>query len=82
MPEGVRLVIDGLPVEAEAGTSVLAALWNSGRRTVRESVTGEARGPLCGMGTCHECRVNIDGVPHRRSCLEIVRDGMEVRTGG
>jgi sarcosine oxidase subunit alpha len=32
------------------------------------------------MGACHECRVTIDGVPHRRSCLETVREGMEVWT--
>ena len=82
MAERVRLSIDGRAVEAEPGTSVLAALWNADQRTTRLSVDGEARGPLCGMGTCHECRVRVDGVPHRRSCLETVRDGMEVRTGG
>jgi predicted molibdopterin-dependent oxidoreductase YjgC len=82
MAERVRLVIDGRAVDAEPGTSVLAALWNAGRRAVRSSASGERRGALCGMGTCHECRVTIDGVPHRRSCLESVREGMEVRTGG
>lgn len=82
MPERVRLRIDGRVVEAEPGTSVLGALWNAGVRVVRSSVTGERRGALCGMGTCHECRVTIDGAAHRRSCLEVVRDGMEVRTGG
>jgi predicted molibdopterin-dependent oxidoreductase YjgC len=82
MAERVRLTVDGQVVEAEPGTSILAALWNSGQRTTRSSVTGERRGALCGMGTCHECRVTVDGVPHRRSCLESVRDGMEVRTGG
>ena len=82
MAERVRLTIDGRVVEAESGTSVLAALWNAGQRTTRSSVTGEGRGAMCGMGTCHECRVSVDGVPHRRSCLETVREGMEVRTGG
>jgi sarcosine oxidase subunit alpha len=80
--ESVRLVVDGRPVEAEAGWSVLAALWNAGLRTVRTSVGGEPRGALCGMGTCFECRVAIDGVPHRRACLTAVRDGMEVATRG
>ena len=78
MAERVRFTIDGRPAQAEAGTSVLAALWNDGRRAVRTSVSGEARGPLCGMGTCFECRVTIDGEPHRRSCLEPVREGMAV----
>jgi predicted molibdopterin-dependent oxidoreductase YjgC len=80
--ERVRLTVDGRVVEAEPGTSVLAALWNAGQQTTRSSVTDEGRGALCGMGTCHECRVTVDGVPHRRSCLETVREGMEVRTGG
>lgn len=82
MVERVRLTIDGRPVSAEAGASVLAVLWNTGVRTVRTSVSGEGRGPLCGMGTCFECRVRIDGVAHRRSCLETVREGMEVETRG
>jgi len=82
MPDRVRLRIDGRDVDAHTGISVLAALWNAGLRATRSSVTGEARGPLCGMGTCHECHVTIDGVTHRRACLETVREGMEVRTRG
>jgi NADPH-dependent 2,4-dienoyl-CoA reductase/sulfur reductase-like enzyme len=79
MAERLRLRVDGRIVEAEPGVSLLAALWNDGARAVRTSVTGEARGPLCGMGTCFECRVTLDGTPHVRSCLSGVRDGMEVR---
>ena len=44
------------------------------------SVSGEPRAPLCGMGTCYECRVTIDGVAHRRACLVTVADGMHVTT--
>ena len=79
MPERVRFTIDGQPAEAGAGESLLAALWNAGRLAVRSSVGGEARGPLCGMGACFECRVTIDGEPHRRACLERVREGADVR---
>jgi len=82
MAERVHLSVNGRGIEAESGTSVLAALWNAGVRTVRSSVTGEGRGALCAMGTCQECRVTIDGAAHRRSCLEVVREDMEVRTGG
>jgi len=52
----------------------------SGVSAFRRSVTGEPRGPLCGMGICFECRVTIDGVPHSRSCQTPCADGMEVRT--
>src|SRR5512134_2271563 len=79
MTERVRFTIDGSSAEAEPGVSLLAALWNAGARAVRESVTGEARGPLCGMGTCFECRVTLDGRPHVRSCLTPVREAMTVR---
>ena len=82
MPETVSVIVDGHPLEVEAGTSVLAALWNAGRRVLRSSVVGEPRGALCGMGTCQECRVSIDGEPHCRSCLEVVREGMEIELGG
>jgi NADPH-dependent 2,4-dienoyl-CoA reductase/sulfur reductase-like enzyme len=81
MAERVRIRVDGRPAEAEAGTSLLAALWNQGARALRTSATGESRGPLCGMGTCFECRVTLDGAPHVRSCLVPVRDGMDVRLG-
>lgn len=80
MPERVRIVVDGRTVEAEPGTSLLAALWNAGILPLRTSVSGDARGALCGMGTCFECRVTVDGVPHRRACQEPVRDGLAVTT--
>ncbi|KAA0256001.1 (2Fe-2S)-binding protein [Acidobacteria bacterium ACD] len=82
MAERVRLLVDGRPVEAEPGTTLLAALWNEGILPLRSSVAGDARGALCGMGTCFECRVTVDGVPHRRACQEPVRDGMTVETLG
>jgi sarcosine oxidase subunit alpha len=82
MAERVRILVDGEPLEVDAGASVLVALWNAGVRAVGVSVSGEPRGPLCGMGVCFECRVTIDGVPQRRACLETVRDGLSVRTRG
>ena len=31
--------------------------------------------PICGMGICFECRREIDGVPHRRTCMPIAATG-------
>jgi len=81
MAESVRLTVDGRAVVAETGVTVAAALWNAGVLGLRRSVGGEARGVLCAMGICYECRVEIDGVPHRRACMELVRDGMAIETG-
>jgi sarcosine oxidase subunit alpha len=46
----------------------------------RRSVTGELRGPLCGMGICMECRVTLNGRPHERSCQLLCAPGMEIST--
>ena len=76
----VEVVIDGERYRVAAGTTVAAALWNAGAHRFRRSVDGEPRGPICFMGICFECRVTIDGAPHRRACMEICRDGMEIST--
>ena len=82
MPETpVLLRVDGRAVEAESGATVAAALANAGVVACRVSASGEARGPLCAMGICFECRVTLDGEPHVRACMTVVRDGMEVLTG-
>jgi len=78
----VRIVADDRPVSVAAGTSVAAALLGLGISAFRRSVDGTPRGPLCGMGICHECRVTIDGVAHRRACLVPVTEGMHVSTQG
>jgi NADPH-dependent 2,4-dienoyl-CoA reductase/sulfur reductase-like enzyme len=80
MAERVTLRVDGRAVPADAGISVAAALANSGVTALRASVTGEPRGTLCAMGICFECRVTIDGAPHRRACMEPVRDGQAIET--
>jgi predicted molibdopterin-dependent oxidoreductase YjgC len=72
--------VNGLAVKAEESMTVAAALLNAGIWTFRTSVRGEPRGPLCAMGICFECRVTIDGVLHRRACLEPCRPGMSVST--
>ncbi|GMV24866.1 MAG: hypothetical protein AMXMBFR58_08970 [Phycisphaerae bacterium] len=75
----IRILVDGNPVDVAPGTTVAAAIAAHSAVT-RRSVTGSARGPLCGMGICFECRVEIDGTPHIRSCMVACREGMNVRT--
>jgi sarcosine oxidase subunit alpha len=80
MPEKVGLWINGNRVLVPTGSTVAAALLTAGQSTFRRSVSGELRGPLCGMGICFECRVTIDDVPHCRSCQILCREGMTVWT--
>jgi sarcosine oxidase subunit alpha len=80
MPNPIHLTINGRPLLVSPGTVVAAAVAQAGVTLFRLSVSGEARGPLCGMGTCMECRVTINGQPHSRSCQTLCVDGMEVIT--
>lgn len=77
----VRMTVNGREMSAAAESSVAAVLLDAGITRFRASVSGEPRAPLCGMGVCYECRVDIDGQPHRRACMVRVREGMSVSTG-
>ncbi len=79
MPE-FEVRINGRAAHVEAGTTVAAAVLNTGESVFRSSVGGEGRAPLCGMGICFECRVTIDGVAHQRSCQILCKPGMEIVT--
>jgi aerobic-type carbon monoxide dehydrogenase small subunit (CoxS/CutS family) len=82
MPEAARsiaLTVNGVAVAVAPGTTVAAAVLLASQPT-RRSVSGESRGPLCGMGICFECRVTIDGVPHQRSCQILCTPGIHVVT--
>jgi D-hydroxyproline dehydrogenase subunit gamma len=78
--ETITIHIDGKPIAVPAECTVAAALKMAGLSVVRQSVGGEPRGPLCGMGICFECRVRIDGQPHQRACQTLCREGMEIVT--
>jgi D-hydroxyproline dehydrogenase subunit gamma len=78
----VGIVVNGVPHRVPADVTLAAALLNLDVTAFRRDLRQEPRGPLCGMGTCFECRVTVDGVRNTRACLEPVRDGMSVESGG
>ncbi len=78
----VSFTLNGQPARAAAGCSVAVATLANGVTTFRRSVTGEPRGPLCGMGICFECRLTIDGQSHQKSCQIPLAAGMVVNTDG
>jgi sarcosine oxidase subunit alpha len=80
MTDQIELVVDGERLLVDEGSTIAAALLNAGITTYRSSVTGERRGPVCGMGICYECRVTVDGVSHQRACVRLVAPGMRVDT--
>ena len=81
MPDEITLTVNGRSIRVPAGATVAAAIATA-CSFCRRSVTGEPRTILCGMGICFECRVEIDGRPHQRSCQILCYPGMRVSTQG
>lgn len=80
MKHTVTVHIDDRAYTVADTCTVAAALMIADRYACRQSVTGMQRGPLCGMGVCHECRVTIDDVAHQLACQTLCRDGMRITT--
>lgn len=81
MSDTIEINVNGRTVRTSRESTVAAALLSLGELAFRISESGESRAPLCGMGTCYECRVTIDGVEQQRACLVTVRPGMRVLAG-
>jgi sarcosine oxidase subunit alpha len=86
MPDGNRpsttsitVTVNGRTASLPEGSTLAAAMLNASV-PCRLSESGEPRAPLCGMGICFECRAIVDGVPHRRTCQIVCREGMSVET--
>ena len=76
----ISLSVDGQTVSVPEGTTVAVAVFQAGKKAFHASVTGEPRGPLCGMGICYECRLTVNGSPHVRSCMTLCSPDMKVET--
>lgn len=80
MSDDIQIFVNGRPVAVSSGTVVAAAVALAGETEFRRSPLGLPRGPLCGMGLCMECRVNINGQSQCRSCQTLCETGMRVQT--
>jgi D-hydroxyproline dehydrogenase subunit gamma len=79
MPEEITLTVNGQMVRMRPGATVAAAIATASAYC-RRSISGEPRTVLCGMGICFECRAEIDGRPHQRTCQILCSPGMRVGT--
>ncbi|GAB3191433.1 (2Fe-2S)-binding protein [Nesterenkonia suensis] len=78
----VTVTVDGAPRRVPAGRSVAAALMLTSEqpswRVTRHD--GSPRGLFCGIGSCFDCLVTVDGTPNQRACLVPVAEGMSLTT--
>jgi len=78
----ITLRLDGAPIEAQRGDTLLTALLAAGAGHLRESEFGDGpRAGFCLMGACQDCWVQVEGKGRVRACATLAEDGMEVRRG-
>lgn len=76
----IHLRVDGRAIEAFEGDSLAIALLEAGVGPFRRTPVSQApRAPLCLMGVCFDCLVDVDGSHNVQSCMVEVRNGMDVR---
>lgn len=77
----VTIEFEGASLQVPETTTIAAAVLNQGGKThTRLSpASGEKRAPFCFMGVCHECLVEIDGIPNQQACIIEVKEGMKIR---
>lgn len=78
----IMLRLDGKPVEAQRGDTLLTALLAAEAGHLRESEFGDGpRAGFCLMGACQDCWVVVEGRGRVRACATMAEDGMEIRRG-
>lgn len=76
----VRITVDGTPVEAQEGESLLVAILRARGSVRRSEFTGEPRAGFCLMGACQDCWVWLAAGDRARACTTPVAAGLEVLT--
>ena len=75
----IDITINGRPFAVQEGCTVAVAIAMA-NLPCRTSISGEKRGPLCGMGICFECRATVNGASHTRTCQLLCEPAMDIRT--
>ena len=75
----VDLYVDGRLIQANPDQTLALALMQAGGSPIRHTaVSGAPRAPLCLMGVCFDCLVQVDGRANVQACMVKVSAGMKV----
>lgn len=75
------ITLDGVPLSARPGQTVAAALIDNGIRSWRTTRrNARPRGLFCGIGSCYDCLLTINGQLNQRACLAAADDGTVCET--
>jgi predicted molibdopterin-dependent oxidoreductase YjgC len=77
----VAFVLDGTPLTALAGDTVLTAVLTHAAQLRRSEFSGEPRAGFCMMGACQDCWIATESGQRLRACATFVEEGMRLVTG-
>jgi predicted molibdopterin-dependent oxidoreductase YjgC len=78
----VSFTLDGAPVAALEGDSLLTAILAQAGGHLRVSEFGDGlRAGFCLMGACQDCWVRVAGNGRVRACTTPIEEGMRVSRG-
>jgi predicted molibdopterin-dependent oxidoreductase YjgC len=76
-----EIEVDGQMVTAYEGETLATAMLAAGRRALATQAAPYPNSRLfCGMGTCYQCLVMVNGQPNVQACRTYARPGMKVQT--
>lgn len=76
----VYFTFEGQEVFGYEGDTIASALHALGIKKFSESnELKRPRGFYCAIGNCSSCRMIVDGVPNVRTCITLLKSGMDVR---
>ncbi len=76
----VNLIVDGAPVEALQGDTLMVALLTGGNALRQSEFDSGRRAGFCLMGACQDCWVWTRSGERLRACSNEVRDGLDIVT--
>jgi len=78
----ITIHVDGAPVSALAGDTLLTALLLAGGQVRDFEFGAGGRAGFCLMGACQDCWVQLESGGSVRACTSYVREGLRLKTGG
>ncbi|VVN67332.1 MULTISPECIES: (2Fe-2S)-binding protein [Pseudomonas] len=76
----VKLKVDGMPIEALQGDTLMVALLTQGSALRQSEFDPGRRAGFCLMGACQDCWVWTRSGERLRACSNEVREGLDIVT--
>lgn len=76
----IHFTFNGQPVYGFEGDTIASALHALGIKTLSHSIKlKRPRGFYCAIGNCSSCHMVVDGVPNVKTCITLLKEGMDVK---